>query len=436
MKFIKVAIIGAGIAGISTAIELMNQTGLEITIFEAKSTIGGRVFSLYDNKAEEVIDNGKHLMVGAYNYFFALLKELNTFENLKFQDFLEIDFNDNRKKYRIQSGKYAMLSLLTSLLKVKTLKFVEKVNFIKFIAKLNQIRKGFSANHLTALDLLKKNKQNDNLIKLFWEPLILATMNVKPKEADAGIFLEILSQAFFSDIDSQKLVFSKVPLMELLSPMEKLINSKLKIRFSTLVKSIEKQKNGFVIDSDNREIFDAIVFAIPPNSLKKIIQLSDDLPENNLFKFFEIVEFSPIVSAYLWSKIDFLDTNFEAMIGTNFHWIFKEMSKGIRFTLTKSNSEELIHFSRNEILEMIYTDLEKLYPKFKREEIYHYQIIFEKNATIKLTPEIEEIRPAQRIENGLYLCGDWTNTKLPATMESAAKSGQLAARFLIDDFSS
>lgn len=434
MKLKKVAIIGTGIAGISAAIELLNQAGLEITMFEAKSTIGGRVFSLYDNIAEEVIDNGKHLMVGAYKYFFSLLERLNTVGNLKFQDFLKIDFNDNGKKYRIQSGKYGKLSLLISLFKVKNLNFTEKINFIKFISRLNQIRKGFSGNHLTTLDLLIKHKQNDNLNKLFWEPLILATMNVKPKEADAGIFLEILSQAFFSDIDSQKLVFSKIPLMELLSPIEKLYNSKFKIRFSTFVKSLSKNDKGYVINSDISEIFDAVVFAIPPNSLKKIFQLSDNLPENNLFKFFEMVEFSPIVSAYLWSKIDFLDTNFEAMIGTNFHWIFKEKSNGIRFTLTKSNAEELIHFSRNEILEMIYKDLEKLYPKFKREEIYHYQIIFEKNATIKLTPEIEKVRPAQRIEKGLYLCGDWTDTQLPATMESAAKSGQLAARFLIDDF--
>jgi zeta-carotene desaturase len=180
--------------------------------------------------------------------------------------------------------------------------------------------------------------------------------------------------------------------------------------------------------NEAEKTYDAVIFAIPPFAFKKI-NFSFAIPDLDNF------ESSPIVSLYLWSEEDFMDDDFYALIGTNFQWIFKETSKSLRYTLTYSAADEIASLAKNEIFEIAFKDLEQTFPKFNRSAIYHSQIIAEKSATIKLTTLSQKLRPYQKISKGIYLAGDWTNTALPATMESAALSGKLAAQNLIIDYS-
>jgi uncharacterized protein with NAD-binding domain and iron-sulfur cluster len=55
-------------------------------------------------------------------------------------------------------------------------------------------------------------------------------------------------------------------------------------------------------------------------------------------------------------------------------------------------------------------------------------VVRERHATISLTPDVERLRPAAAtaIPN-LVLAGDWVQTGLPATIESAVVSGARAA---------
>jgi len=172
--------------------------------------------------------------------------------------------------------------------------------------------------------------------------------------------------------------------------------------------------------------FDAIIIATTPYALRKI-ETNFAMP--NLENF----EPSPIISLYLWCEEDFLDEDFYSLIGTNFQWIFKESTQSLRYTLTMSAADKFVNFSRDEIFEMAYHDLETIFPKFNRNMIYNTKLIKERSATVKLTPQIERLRPLQKIFNGIYLAGDWTNTNLPSTMESAALSGKLATKNLITD---
>lgn len=65
----KVVIIGAGIAGISAAKELLETGRFEITVLERNNYIGGRCCSFTDKEQKE-FDNGQHIMAGAYSTFF------------------------------------------------------------------------------------------------------------------------------------------------------------------------------------------------------------------------------------------------------------------------------------------------------------------------------------------------------------------------------
>ena len=79
--------------------------------------------------------------------------------------------------------------------------------------------------------------------------------------------------------------------------------------------------------------------------------------------------------------------------------------------------------------------MQKLFPESKEAELMHYKIFKDKRATPLLDPKTNSSRPdtKSKIEN-LYLAGDWTNTGLPATIESAALSGKKAVESVINDF--
>ncbi|MCO5568327.1 hypothetical protein L7F22_022026 [Adiantum nelumboides] len=77
---LKVAIIGAGLAGMSTAVELMDQ-GHEVDIYDSRSFIGGKVGSFLDKDGNH-IEMGLHVFFGCYNNLFRLMFKVGADNNL------------------------------------------------------------------------------------------------------------------------------------------------------------------------------------------------------------------------------------------------------------------------------------------------------------------------------------------------------------------
>ncbi|KAF4374398.1 hypothetical protein G4B88_026285 [Cannabis sativa] len=81
---LKVAIIGAGLAGMSTAVELLDQ-GHEVDIYDSRSFIGGKVGSFVDKHGNH-IEMGLHVFFGCYNNLFRLMKKVGAEKNLLVKD--------------------------------------------------------------------------------------------------------------------------------------------------------------------------------------------------------------------------------------------------------------------------------------------------------------------------------------------------------------
>lgn len=81
---LKVAIIGAGLAGMSTAVELLDQ-GHEVDIYDSRSFIGGKVGSFLDKRGNH-IEMGLHVFFGCYSNLFRLMKKVGANENLLVKD--------------------------------------------------------------------------------------------------------------------------------------------------------------------------------------------------------------------------------------------------------------------------------------------------------------------------------------------------------------
>ncbi len=439
----KVAIIGGGIAGISAAMNLLKNDDYSVDIYEAKNILGGRVFSLPSGYNNQIIDNGKHIMVGAYHNFFELLKELGTYQFIKYQDNFEVLLQSQDYNFTLQSGKYGDLSLVQSLWKFQKANTSEKIKLVKFFIMLKMKAKNLEKysteiKDLTVEEYLKNNKISTEFIKYIFEPIVLATINTTIQKAPAELFVQVLTKAFFSSPENQKLCFSRVPLADLFIPLADKYPKRLKIFTNSLITKIRiTEKNLGVFDNQKWLNYDAIILATQHNFIKKILATSylHDLLNVKSLHFFREVRTSSILSIYFWTKQKLIEGDFCGVIGSTIHWIFKEKRLKNCYALTISAADDFTVFPRDFIYNLAMASLEKIIPEFDRNQIDHHRMYLDKFATIGINPQIEQLRPDNKLVKGIYFAGDWTNTKLPATMESAATSGKMAAKILQEDFS-
>jgi len=435
----KVIIVGAGVSGINAAVHLA-KAGIEVQLFEAKKNIGGRFFSFTDPATGNIIDNGQHIFIGAYNNFFDLLRNLNTFNFVKAQANFGINYIDDKGSAKLatnlSSGK---LPLALALLTFRKLDFKSKVSIIKLILKINKIH---IPAEISCQDFLFQNGQTNLAIKYFWEPLILATLNQSVEKSPASLFVEVI-KIMFKSVHNAKIYFSAVPLIRLLEPVDdflKTYNSDIYTNTEIVKLDVSKKIITNCIDKMG-DIFsaDAFILALPFDRLAKIFNNSGI---NDDFKSF--FNFSPIISFYFWSKSKIDCSEINAMIGTKSHWLFNlsEISNAVNpkyylYTITISNALEMNNMSHSEISQMIIDELTNLGLIRKTSDIIHSRLIFDKKATVSIDiNNFNKRLPIETAYDNLFICGDWVNTSLPATLESAALSGRLAAEKVINYFKS
>ena len=83
--------------------------------------------------------------------------------------------------------------------------------------------------------------------------------------------------------------------------------------------------------------------------------------------------------------------------------------------------------------ELAHNELKRFYPAASAASVIHSLIIKEKRATFSPFVGMEQHRPSNITSlKNLFLAGDWTDTKLPATIEGAVQSGFSAAEFVVN----
>jgi thioredoxin reductase len=143
------------------------------------------------------------------------------------------------------------------------------------------------------------------------------------------------------------------------------------------------------------------------------------VPESNLN-----FEHSAILTIHIWLKENKLDEDFYGLIDSPVHWIFNHND---HITLVSSDANDLIDKPKEELFEIAAAELKK-YTGIEKDEIKSYKVIKEKRSTF--VPDNENLDRRPNTKTGIknfFLAGDWVNTGLPSTIESAAKSGRMAA---------
>lgn len=417
---VRVHIIGAGMAGLAAAVKL-TKSDIPVTVYEAAGQAGGRCRSFYDSTLKTRIDNGNHLMLSGNYSVEAYLETVDAKDSFDVPDeavfpFLDLDSGE---KWAVRPGPGRLPFWLFD-----KNRNVPGATTGEYLRALNIY---FATGKKTVTDCVGNSGA---LFERFWDPLTLAVLNTPSDQASAILLEEVLKETFFKGSKFCRPMIAKEGLSEsLIDPALQYLKAKgAEVKLNTRLTKLEGEgatlkalvfgKEKVVLDSEN----DRIIFALPPSALKTFFP-DQMMPD----------QFHPIANVHF--KLDekgmsFGDVPFLGLIGGAAHWLFIRNNVA---SVTISAADSLADLKTEEVAHLIWRDVAKalgMDPK----KVPKNRVIREKRATFSQTPEQVAKRPNPWGPiKGVYLAGDWTNTDIPATIESAVRSGFKAAVALAED---
>ena len=423
----KVLVIGGGLAGLSAAAYL-SKNNYKVKLLESSPKLGGRTYSFLDKETNTILDNGQHILMGCYNETLNFLSLIDALKNFEIQKSLNVNFvKEGYKVFKLKSFPFFYpFNLSIAALNYKAINLSERLKLIKVFLKL-QFYSDKKLSLMNVKEWLEKENQSGNVQNAFWKILAVGALNSSLGKASAKIFVDILRQIFANGKSAATIILPKFGLTEsFCKDAEEFIkNNDGEIFLSeTVTRLAINDARVTEVHSPNKvyKDFDFVVSAIPAFALSRILEKKDQI---NIPEF----TYSTIINIHLWLKEKSFPQGFFGLINSTLHWVF---NKGSHLNIVISDAGELASKSDQELIEMCKSEMQKFF-LLNPEMISNYKIIKEKRATFIPSIDILDKRPQQKIEiKNIILAGDWVDTGLPSTIESAVNSGRVAADLILN----
>ena len=397
----KIAVVGGGLAGLSAALELVDA-GVEVTVHEARPTLGGAVQTLpeRDGDPQPPPDNGQHIALGCFTEYLRFLERVSEGDS----------YLRKRLALPVIAEDRSVSSIRPSLTGLLGYRHVPMRDRARIPLSLIRMRTAHAEAGETFGDLLRRLGTSDGTIDRFWDVFIRPALNLRTDEVDAGAGLFTVRTALLGPRRNADLVLPLKPLGSMHGDAAGRVLGD-RVRLDDRVESLDD------LDAD------AIVVAVPPRESARL--LGDEAPA---------LEDSPIVSVHLWFDRSLLPTPLAALLGSDAHWVFDrgaltghEPERGQYLTVVSSGVPELLEIRGRELVDRI---AGQLTDRLGDAELLWSRVSREPYATVALRPGMS--RPGvETAHPRVARAGAWTDTGWPATMESAVRSGRTAARHVL-----
>lgn len=439
----KVIIIGGGFAGLSAATALASD-GVSVLVIEARPSLGGRATAFRDSKTGERIDNGQHVFFGCYEETFRFLRRIGAESNLRLQRQLSIDFI-------LPSGRQSRLTcpplpapfhLFAGLLdwdalswsdRFAVLKIYRPLKIARAILQGSSMSKAAASPDETVRQWLVRNGQTPKVVSLFWEPLALAALNQSIDRAAAPPFVGLLARLFGQNSTDAAIALAALPLDETYAePARQFIE--------TCRGHVMTHASGHIIltkDGRPQVVINGlksdpcfVICAAPWFELPKIL---GEVPSMaNTVSAAAQTEACPIITVNLWFDRPVCNSAFISLPGRRMQWVFaKQLIFGDQvsyISLISSDAGALVDYSNQDLINLAIQEIRDVFPKARETIVRHATVVRERRSTFSTAPG-QPKRPSTKTSvPGLFLAGDWIDTGLPATIESAVASGHRAAQ--------
>jgi hydroxysqualene dehydroxylase len=443
-----VLIIGGGFAGLAAAVDLA-AAGRRPCLLERRSFLGGRAYSFTDKVTGDVIDNGQHLMMGCYHAALGFLEKIGSTQKLKFQSDPQVDFlYEVEQEIHHTSFKCPPLPpplhLVGGLARLGTIGWGDRAGALRVgleLKRLNGDRRRLA--NITVREWLTGLGQSERIQRKFWDIMALATLNDSSEVASADMFARVLDQAFLHTKRDSTMVISRVGLSDLYTHDARTFIESAggEVRLNADVAEIVfdgdrargvRMRAGELIEAET------IISAVPYFSLRRMIE-PEIIAASESFRLLDRFKSSPIISVNLWYEDQVVDFEFAGLLDSPIEWVFNKNAisgdidrRRQHLALVISGAHEAARRNKEELIELAISTMNRFFPAACRSRPFHAFVVREYDATMSHTVGMSNLRPAQQTgHRNFFLAGDWTDTGLPATIESAVWSGRECARLAL-----
>lgn len=437
----RVVIVGGGLAGLSAAAGLASA-GVAATLLESRPRLGGRAGSFLDAETGEWIDTCQHVSMGCCTNLAHFARMVGIAELFATQDeLLFIGPGGERCRFRDRS-RPAPFHLTKAFDSLVWLSKDERRQLMRDVARLAH-RHWAADQGLSFEQWLEQHAQTADLRERFWDVLLVSALSETAGRISVPHARKVFVDGFLTHRDGWRVQVPTVPLDELYGRRltEWLKTRGVNVATGTGVAGLQEQ-GGLVtsvrLRSGETIPADEIILAVPWHRAPDL--LPESLAEHPALSGIGELESAPITSVHLWFDRPVLDVPHAVLVGRLSQWVFRragspvDTQPGARnaeshyLQVVISASHHLAPQSQMAVIDQVIAELASIWPQVQSAQLTSSRVVTEHRAVFSPRPGVDALRPPQAtpIPN-LQLAGDWTRTDWPATMESAVKSGFLAA---------
>ncbi len=434
----RVVVAGGGWAGLAAAAELTRR-GIPVLVLEAAPQLGGRARSV--EIWGQHLDNGQHLMIGAYRGMLGLLRTLGVDEGAVFQRLpLELRMESpHQGGYHLATPRLpAPLHLLWGLIRASGMSLSERWQALRLASGLTG--RSAPAHDLPLAELLNHYGQNPQIIRKLWEPLCLAMLNTPVESASSRVFRTVIKDTFARQRSDSDLLIPRTDLDAVLpGPARGYIERHGgEIRVGQRVTALQvgsERIAGVVLANGDTIAAQHVVVATPDTIGRRLLESHG--PLKPIADALARLRHAPICTVYLrYPPHVRLARPMCGLLDTTAQWVFDRRvtgNPGIMAVVISSHGPHM-QLDNAELAGHVARELATLNPDWPEPEAV--RVIREKRATLLCQAGIDSRRPGNATPlRGCWLAGDYTATGYPSVLEGAIRSGLACARLVAAELS-
>lgn len=472
----RVAIVGAGLAGMVTAMDLVDA-GCEVEIFESRPFVGGKVGSWVDADGNH-LEMGLHVFFGCYYNLFEIMKKVGAFDSLLLKEHTHTFINQGGKvgelDFRFLTGapfhglkaffttsQLSAFDKLANSLALGTSPIVR--GLVDFEGAMNNIRE---LDRISFADWFRSHGGNDGSLKKMWNPIAYALGFIDTENISARCMLTIF-QFFAAKTEASVLrmlegspdEYLHKPIVNYLESRGAKIYTRRRVREIQYTEGEKIQVTGIVVangESEETITADAYVCACDVPGIQRLIP--DGWRKYSEFDNIFKLDAVPVATVQLrfdgWvtelqnpeqrkqlekavgidnllytHQADF--SCFADMALTSPSDYYKE-GQGSLLQLVLTPGDPFIKAKNEDIAQHVLKQVHELFPSSRELNMTWYSVVKLAQSLYREAPGMDVYRPNQvtPIPN-FFLAGSYTQQDYIDSMEGATLSGLQAAKAIL-----
>lgn len=418
----RVAVIGGGWAGCSAALTLA-EAGVNVTLFEASRTLGGRARAV--DFEGRTLDNGQHILLGAYEQALQLIQRVQSDPLEASLWRLPLALHQPPEFSLVCPRLPAPLHLLAGLATAHGLSVHEKFLAIRWARMLLRDESSPDSHTVSQLTAAQPEKLN----RLVWHPLCVSALNTPPERASARVFRDVIRAALGGRRCDSDFLLPRRDLTALLpGPVAaRVVKLGGVVRLSDRVTTLRADADSVTVRSkDTAAVFSHVIVATAPQHVRA---LTADIPAlGDVSRAVANYRYEPIATGYVQYDPAFrLERPLLALAEGPAQFVFDRGQShgqaGLMAFVVSTAARLDAHW-----LDQAESQLRRI---AKPGSAHWRKRIVDKQASYSCEPGMER-PPVRTTHRRVFLAGDYTAGPYPATLESAVRSGVQSSTALLD----